>query len=252
MFLIADIGNTHSKFAVYDVKKNIITNLCTFNTALINKNKKFLQFVKKINAKIFIATSVVPKTFFQIKNIFQKQNIKCYEILDKKFKSPIKINVKKPKQVGSDRIANVVAAYNFYRTNCVVIDFGTATTFDILTKNGIYQGGLITPGLRLSLSTLNSLTALLPLIKLKKTRQIIGKDTVSAMNSGIYWGYVSMINGILEKIISSTKKKYKVILTGGLSYIFSKSLKYKSVIDKNITLWGVVGIINYNKKIFKI
>jgi len=121
-----------------------------------------------------------------------------------------------------------------------------------LTSKGIYEGGLITPGVRLSLATLNSLTALLPLIKLKKTKQIIGKDTVSAINSGVYWGYVSMINGILEKIISSTQKKYKIILTGGLSYIFSNSLKYKSTLDKNITLWGVIGIINFNKKIFKI
>ena len=116
----------------------------------------------------------------------------------------------------------------------------------------MYEGGLITPGLRLSLITLNSLTAQLPLIKLKKTSQIIGKDTISAMNSGIYWGYVSMINGILEKIITSTKKKYKVILTGGLSSIFANSLKYKSIVNKNITLWGVVGVINYNKKIFNL
>lgn len=139
-----------------------------------------------------------------------------------------------------------------YKSNCVIVDFGTATTFDILNKDGVYQGGLITPGIRLSLITLNSLTALLPLIKLKKTSQIIGKDTVSAMNSGIYWGYVSMMNGILDKIISSTKKKYKVILTGGLSSIFYNSLKYKSIIDRNITLRGVVEVINYNKKVFNL
>ena len=139
-----------------------------------------------------------------------------------------------------------------YKSNCVIVDFGTATTFDILNKDGVYQGGLITPGIRLSLITLNSLTALLPLIKLKKTSQIIGKDTVSAMNSGIYWGYVSMMNGILDKIISSTKKKYKVILTGGLSSIFYNSLKYKSIIDKSITLRGVVEVINYNKKVFNL
>jgi type III pantothenate kinase len=91
---------------------------------------------------------------------------------------------------------------------------------------------------------------LLPLIKLKKTNQIIGKDTVSAINSGVYWGYVSLINGILEKIISSTKKKYKIVLTGGLSYIFLNSLKYKSIINKNITLLGLIEIIKHNKKLF--
>ena len=94
-----------------------------------------------------------------------------------------------------------------YKTNCIVVDFGTATTFDILTNKGVYEGGLITPGIGLSLSTLNSLTALLPLIKLRKTNKIIGKDTVSAINSGVYWGYVSLINGILEKIISEEDKR---------------------------------------------
>ena len=100
--------------------------------------------------------------------MLKKKNIKCYEILDKKLKNPIKIKIKKPKQLGSDRLANVFAANQLYKSNCIVIDFGTATTFDILSKNGIYNGGLITPGVRLSLSTLSSLTALLPLIKLKK------------------------------------------------------------------------------------
>ena len=147
-------------------------------------------------------------------------------------------------------MANVFAANQLYRSNCIVIDFGTATTFDILSKNGIYNGGLITPGVRLSLSTLSSLTALLPLIKLKKTKQIIGKDTISAINSGVYWGYVAMIDGLLKKIISTTKKKYKVILTGGLAHIFSNSLQYKSTINTNITLHGVVEIIKYNKKLF--
>ena len=90
------------------------------------------------------------------------------------------------------------------------------------------------------------------MIKLKKTSQIIGKDTVSAMNSGIYWGYVSMMNGILDKIISSTKKKYKVILTGGLSSIFYNSLKYKSIVDRNITLRGVIEVINCNRKVFNL
>ncbi|MDA0971171.1 MAG: type III pantothenate kinase [Proteobacteria bacterium] len=252
MFLIGDIGNTQSKFALYDSKKNKIKNLITLDSHSIEKNKQFLKLTYNKKIQYIVLTSVVPKVFSKIKKIFSKKKIKCLELLDKKLCNPIKININKPKQVGSDRISNVIAAHNFYNTNCIVVDFGTATTFDILTKKKTYEGGLITPGVRLSLSTLNSLTALLPLVKLKKTSKIIGKDTISAINSGIYWGYVSMINGILEKIISSTKKKYKIILTGGLSYIFSNSLKYKSTVARNLTLWGVVGIINFNKKLFKI
>ena len=250
MILIGDMGNTQSKFACLDSKTKKIINLKNFNTLNLEKNKKFLKFINRKNIDFTFISSVVPKVFFKIKILLSKKNIKCHEFLDKKFTNPISINIKKPKQVGSDRLANVLAAYKLYKTNCVVIDFGTATTFDILTNKGVYEGGLITPGIGISLSTLNSLTALLPLIKLKKTKQIIGKDTVSAINSGVYWGYVSLINGILEKIISSTKKKYKIILTGGLSYIFLNSLKYKSIINKNITLLGLVEIIKHNKKLF--
>jgi len=250
MILIGDIGNTQCKFAYYNKGNNKIFKLKNFNTYDIEKNKDFEKFVNNTKFTNAVITSVVPKVFFKIKSELKKKNIKCYEILDKKLKNPIKIKIRKPKQLGSDRLANVFAANQLYKSNCIVIDFGTATTFDILSKNGIYNGGLITPGVRLSLSTLSSLTALLPLIKLKKTKQIIGKDTISAINSGVYWGYVAMIDGLLKKIISTTKKKYKVILTGGLSHIFSNSLQYKSTINTNITLHGVVEIIKYNKKLF--
>jgi type III pantothenate kinase len=250
MILIGDIGNTQSKFAYYNKGSNKIFKLKNFNTSDIEKNKDFTKFINNTKFTNAVIASVVPKVFLKIKSVLKKKNIECYEILDKKLKNPIKIKIKKPKQLGSDRLANVFAANQLYKSNCIVIDFGTATTFDILSKNGIYNGGLITPGVRLSLSTLSSLTALLPLIKLKKTKQIIGKDTISAINSGVYWGYVAMIDGLLKKIISTTKKKYKVILTGGLAHIFSNSLQYKSTINTNITLHGVVEIIKYNKKLF--
>jgi type III pantothenate kinase len=250
MILIGDIGNTQSKFAYYNKGSNKIFKLKNFNTSDIEKNKDFTKFINNTKFTNAVITSVVPKVFLKIKSVLKKKNIECYEILDKKLQNPIKIKIKKPKQLGSDRLANVFAANQLYKSNCIVIDFGTATTFDILSKNGIYNGGLITPGVRLSLSTLSSLTALLPLIKLKKTKQIIGKDTISAINSGVYWGYVAMIDGLLKKIISTTKKKYKVILTGGLAHIFSNSLQYKSTINTNITLHGVVEIIKYNKRLF--
>ena len=228
MILLGDLGNTQSKFAYWNSKTNKISNFKNFNTLNLEKNKTFLKFINKKNINFVLISSVVPKVFFRIKFLIIKKKIKCYELRDKSLKNPIKINIKKPKQLGSDRLANVLAAHKLYKTNCIVVDFGTATTFDILTNRGVYEGGLIAPGIGISLSTLNSLTALLPLIKLKKTNQTIGKDTVSAINSGVYWGYVSLINGILEKIISSTKKKYKIILTGGLSYIFLDSLNYKT------------------------
>ncbi len=251
MFLIGDLGNTHSKFALCNLNSKKIKNYKSFNTSNILKNQKFKNFILRKNIKYVVVTSVVPNVSNKLKVFLQRKKIPCYEILDKVFKKPIKLKVTKPNQVGSDRIANSIAAYALYKTNCIIVDFGTATTFDILSKKGFYLGGLITPGIKLTLKTLNEFTEKLPLISLKKTNQVIGKDTISAINSGIYWGYIGMINQIINKIISTTKKKYKVILTGGLSTIFSNSLVHKASINKNITLQGVLELINFNKHLFK-
>jgi type III pantothenate kinase len=251
MFLIGDLGNTHSKFTLCNLKSKKIKNYKSFNTNNILTNKNFIKFISKHKIKYAVVTSVVPKVSNKLKFFLQKKNIRFYEILDKIFKKPIKLKVTKPSQVGSDRVANSIAAFTIYKTNCIIVDFGTATTFDILSKKGFYLGGLITPGVKLTLQTLNQFTEKLPLINLKKTNQVIGKDTISAINSGIYWGYIGMINQIINKIISTTKKKYKVILTGGLSTIFSNSLVHKASINKNITLQGVLELINFNKHLFK-
>ena len=251
MFLIGDLGNTHSKFTLCNLKSKKIKNYKSFNTNNILTNKNFIKYITKHKIKYAVVTTVVPKVSNKLKFFLQKKNIRFYEILDKIFKKPIKLKVTKPSQVGSDRVANSIAAFTIYKTNCIIVDFGTATTFDILSKKGFYLGGLITPGVKLTLETLNQFTEKLPLINLKKTNQVIGKDTISAINSGIYWGYIGMINQIINKIISTTKKKYKVILTGGLSTIFSNSLVHKASINKNITLQGVLELINFNKHLFK-
>ena len=207
MFLIGDLGNTHSKFTLCNLKSKKIKNYKSFNTNNILTNKNFIKFISKHKIKYAVVTSVVPNVSNKLKFFLQKKNIRFYEILDKIFKKPIKLKVTKPSQVGSDRVANSIAAFTIYKTNCIIVDFGTATTFDILSKKGFYLGGLITPGVKLTLQTLNQFTEKLPLINLKKTNQVIGKDTISAINSGIYWGYIGMINQIINKIISTTKKK---------------------------------------------
>ena len=209
MFLIGDLGNTHSKFTLCNLKSKKIKNYKSFNTSNILTNKNFIKFISKHKIKYAVVTSVVPKVSNKLKFFLQKKNIRFYEILDKIFKKPIKLKVTKPSQVGSDRVANSIAAFTIYKTNCIIVDFGTATTFDILSKKGFYLGGLITPGVKLTLQTLHQFTEKLPLINLKKTNQVIGKDTISAINSGIYWGYIGMINQIINKIISTTKKNIK-------------------------------------------
>jgi len=207
-------------------------------------NKK----IKKNFYKGALSSSVVPNAFNKLKKMLKTKNVHLNEIKDRTLTLPIKIKLNKPKQVGSDRVVNAIAAFKIYKKNSIIIDFGTATTFDVIVQNS-YIGGMITPGINLSLKVLEEATAKLPLIKLKKTNKYIGKDTVSAINNGMYWGYIGLIKELVQKIIKETKKKYLVIFTGGLANIFFSSFPFKDkVIDQQITLKGIAETLKFNLK----
>ena len=149
----------------------------------------------------------------------------------------MKINVNK-KQIGSDRLANALAVISKNK-NYIVLDFGTATTFDVV-NGSVYRGGIIAPGLSASLNTLIKKATLIPSVDLKKIKNVIGKNTVNAVRSGFFWGYVGLINNIIDLIHKETKKSFKIIITGGFSRLFVNSLRFKVTIDKDITLKGLI------------
>ena len=250
MILLVDIGNTSTKVATYDIKTNKVKNYSSFCTCKKNTILKIIKYKKNKKIKFSFISSVVPNIYKIIKKNLNKHKIKVFEFKDKKIIKNIKINVNKKLQVGSDRIANAIGSINYYKKNCIIIDFGTATTFDIALIKNIYEGGIIAPGINLSLRSLSEFTAKLPLIKISYQKNVIGKNTKSAINSGVFIGYSCLINGIIEKIIKQTKKKYLVVLTGGYSKIFKKNINYKTVINKNITLHGLAITVKENKKIF--
>ena len=158
------------------------------------------------------------------------------------------MNMKNTKQVGSDRIANAVGSYYYYKSNCIIIDFGTATTFDVITKDGKYYGGIIAPGLNLSIKSLIKSADQIPFFQLKKQKKIIGKNTTEALRSGFYWGYIGLIKNIIYKIEKETKKKYQIIFTGGYADLFKSTIVRPFVIDKNITMKGIIEIYKANLK----
>ena len=172
----------------------------------------------------------------EIKKILKKSNYKVLEIKHLNFMKLIKINIKNTKQLGSDRIVNSIEGKKF--KNCLIIDFGTATTFDII-KNGTYEGGVIAPGVKSSIKNLSQSTALLPTFDLKNKQKTYGKNTIEALNAGFIWGYDGLINNIINKITKNWKINYKIILTGGYANLFKKVIKRKTIIDKNITIKGV-------------
>ena len=241
-YLIGDIGNTSTKISILN-KRFQISNSYNFETDKIYLGKKLKKILEiKTNKDIvpvFLFSSVVPNVFKNIKNELKLKKIKVYEIKDLRLKKIIKINVKNKSQLGSDRIANAIGAKKF--KNCLVLDFGTATTFDII-KNGIYEGGVIAPGVKLSIRNLSKATALLPIINLRSNQKIYGKNTKDALNAGFVWGYQGLINNIINNIISKKKIKYKIILTGGYANFFSKVIKRKVSVDQDITVKGIANV----------
>ena len=245
MFLIGDIGNTDLKICLFNKNKKLIkkiklkSNKVT-NISLTKNLNLFLSKKRKINKAIFC--SVVPKIYKKIKyTLKNKFKIRSIELKELNLSKIVDIRVNK-KQIGSDRLSNALAVID-NKNNYIVVDFGTATTFDVVMKNK-YLGGIISPGVNLSLKTLTSKASMIPDIKLKSVKKILGKNTLEAVRSGFYWGYSGLIIGVINKIINQTNKKYKIILTGGLSHLFKKTLPYKIYINRNLTINGLLKVVH--------
>ena len=243
MYILGDIGNTETKLCLVSTKNKIIKKMIFPSKKLDYKklNRYFNNFkldYKKINKILFC--SVVPKSFILIQKFLSKKTkIKCHEVKNLDLKSLIKIDVNY-KQVGSDRITNAISLVN-NKNNFIILDFGTATTFDVLIKD-TYAGGIIAPGIKLSLETLSDKATLIPKINLKMVKNVIGSDTVTAVRSGFFWGYAGLIDNIVKLIKKETRKSFKVIITGGFSNLFKKSINTKVNHNKNITINGLIKI----------
>mgnify|MGYP000026261192 CR=1 FL=1 len=243
MHILGDIGNTDTKLCLVSTKNKIIKKI-TFQSKNLNQKKlsKYFSLLnpnyQKINKILFC--SVVPKSFNLIKKFLSKKTkINCYEVKNLNLKSLIKIKVNY-KQVGSDRITNAISLLD-KKNNFIILDFGTATTFDVLIKDS-YAGGVIAPGVRLSLDTLSDKATLIPRIDLKKIKNIVGKDTTSAVRSGFFWGYAGLIDNIVNLIKKDTGRTFKVIITGGFSNLFKNSINTKVTQNKDITINGLIKI----------
>ena len=241
-FLIGDIGNTSTKICVLNNNFKILRSYNFDTNKMFRRNTIKLIIRKKINNDlnpVFLFSSVVPKVLSNIKKNLNLTKYKILELKNLKLNKIIKINVKNKKQIGSDRIANAIGAKKF--KNCLVLDFGTATTFDVI-KNGVYEGGVIAPGIKLSIKNLSKSTALLPIINLRSGQKNFGKNTVEALNAGFVWGYEGLINNIINRIILKNKKKFKIVLTGGYASFFKNMIKKSTIVDQDITVKGIANV----------
>lgn len=252
MNLTIDIGNSNVMMCFFDNNKLLnylhvdVSEFNKFNVIrFINENCINLQ---KLNV---IISSVVPKIKKDFIEIFNKKKIKYFFVKDLIKSFNLKIKLINKKEIGDDRLVNVLYAKQMYIKSTMIIDFGTATTIDVLDKNGDYDGGVITPGIDLSLKSLKSGTAKLPLVDFKKTKFVVGKSTINAIKSGFYWGYRSMISGLIEKIQFEQNDTFKIIVTGGNSKYFNNCFENVIKIDEFFNTRGLNFLINYYLKSYK-
>ncbi len=255
MFFAIDVGNTHIACGLY--KKDEL--VATFRVRT-EKNRTadelgmlFISFFNhfRINVNqvegIAISNVVPPLTLtlcIMCRKYFQKEPF----FIGPGIKTGMPILYDNPKEVGADRIVNAVAAYKIYKKPLVVIDFGTATTFDCVSRKGEYIGGVIIPGIEISLEALAEKTAKLPKIELVTPERVIGKSTISAIQSGIIFGYAGMIDAICGKISSEMKEKNIVfIATGGLANVIAKETSYIQDVKPDLTLQGLKLLYDMNR-----
>ena len=253
MLLVIDIGNTHVVFGIFKNEKwvgewRIATHLHKTSdeygilfTDLLNSGK-----VTPSKIKGAILSSVVPP----LTPIFQEMTEKYFllkaMVVTHDLKTGLKIRYDHPKEVGADRIVNAVAAYHFFGGPVIIVDFGTATTFCVVSEKGEYLGGAIAPGLMISADALFSRAAKLPRVELVKPKSVIGKDTVTSMQSGMIFGYVGLVNEIVRRIQEEIGREALVVATGGLSRLIASECKAISKVRPTLTLEGLMIIFKMN------
>jgi type III pantothenate kinase len=256
MLLAIDSGNTNVHFAVYDgdVRKGEWrTSSNTERTA--DEYAVWLDHLMRLDGidrdaiDASIIANVVPASSFNLRSLCRRY-FDCDPLVvgEDGVELGIEVLVDRPDEVGADRLVNAVGAGKSYRPPLVVIDFGTATTFDIVDADGNYIGGIICPGITLSLEALHAAAAKLPLVAVKRPDKVIGTGTVAAMHSGVYWGYVAMIEGLIQRVEAERGEKMNVIATGGLAPLFSEATEAIHHLDHDLTMRGLLEIYGRNRQ----
>ncbi|WP_420556120.1 type III pantothenate kinase [Roseovarius sp.] len=255
MLLAIDCGNTNTVFAIWDGSEF----LCTLRTSTHHARTAdayftwFSTLVKHYEIDLditdVIISSTVPRVVFNLR-VFADRFFGCRPIVVGKPECalPRQPRVDEGTQVGPDRLVNAAGAYDLYGGNLIVVDFGTATTFDVVAEDGAYVGGVISPGVNLSLEALHMAAAALPHIDVTKPQKVIGTNTVDCMQSGVFWGYVGLVNGVCDRIRAEYETPMKIIGTGGLAPLFAQGDLLFDEIREDLTMHGLTVIHAHNKE----
>lgn len=255
MLLAIDSGNTNVVFALYDGAERLgVFRISNDPKRTSDEYAVWLLDLMKFKGldsdriDSCILASVVPETKFNLISLCRRYFPgELMVVGDRELDLGLEVLIDRPEQVGADRLVNTIAAQKLYGGPAVIVDFGTATTFDVMDADGNYRGGVIAPGINLSIKALYMAAAQLPLVEIRPTEKVIGKATEPAMQSGIFWGYVSMIEGMVARIRKEFGEPMKVIATGGLSDLFAEATDTIETTDRGLTLDGLVEIHRRNR-----
>jgi type III pantothenate kinase len=256
MLLAIDSGNTNAVFAVYEgdtlrASWRVSTNArrTADEYAVWLTQLLALAGLKPGDIDATIVANVVPEASFNLLQLCRRYlNSEPLIIGSAECQLPISVDVDMPPQnVGADRVANATAAQDRYKKPLMVVDFGTATNFDVVDRKGNYCGGIIAPGPNLSLQALEMAAAQLPHIAIGRPASVVGRNTIGAMQSGVFWGYVGLIEGLIRRIREERNEKMGVVATGGLAPLFAGATDMIDKVDPDLTLWGLRLIFRRNR-----
>jgi type III pantothenate kinase len=255
MLLAIDCGNTNTVFSIWDGHQF----LATFRTSTEHQRtadqyyvwlKSLMQFQKlDVVVTECIISSTVPRVVFNLRVLCDRYfDTRPLVVGREDCLLPANPRVDAGTQVGPDRLVNSAGAYDRHGGNLIVVDFGTATTFDVVADDGAYIGGAIAPGVNLSLEALHHAAAALPHVDVTKPQQVIGTNTVACMQSGVFWGYVGLVRGICDRIRAEYDRPMRIVGTGGLAPLFSQGDVLFDVIEDDLTIHGLTVIHKFNKE----
>ena len=253
MLLAIEQGNTNTMFAVHnDVEWIAQWRTATEANRTADEYAVWLTQLLHMNGLGFedldgcIISSVVPQSIFNLRNLARRyMNVEPL-IVGENAKLGIEVRITKPTEAGADRLVNAIGAHLTYPGDLLLIDSGTATTFDVVAADGAFEGGLIAPGINLSLHALHEAAAKLPRIAIQKPERVIGKDTVQAMQSGVFWGYIALIEGLVDRINAEWGAPMTVIGTGGVASLFEGATTSIDRFDPDLTIRGLLEIWRRN------
>ena len=254
MLLAIDCGNTNTVFSIWDGE----TFIATWRTATEHQRTADQYYVwlstlmafQKIEADItdVIISSTVPRVVFNLRVLADRYfKTRPWVVGKSDCALPVEVRVDAGTQVGPDRLVNTVAGYDLFGGDLILVDFGTATTFDVVAADGAYIGGAIAPGVNLSLEALHQAAAALPHVDISKPQAVIGTNTVACMQSGVFWGYVGLVREICDRIKAERNRPMKIISTGGLAPLLQQSAQLFDAFEDDLTMHGLTVIHKYNK-----